>query len=393
MREIADLLATLPPHTRPEGRNGLRRHLVDGTRRRVTALERVLDDVAGDERLVGLPAAPRRSELGPRSPPSEEDVIGTVFAATVPFFLVLGVGMVAGYTRRFATAEPAINAFVFWVALPAFLFESIAGTDPSAGVPAAVPLVAVGVTSLVSVAAYALARHVGPLRSTRPAPFSLAAGYGNVGYLGVPLVITLVGGGSALAAGITSLLHNLLFMVGYPLVRTLVAHRGGDRSGGLPVWPVLKGALVANPVALSIGAGLVAAFVHVRLPAFLDTTVAMLGQAAVPGAMFAIGLTLRPALAGVRAGGVSRLGVGVATAIKMVAAPAATLLAVRMLDGHLLGPWGPALVVMAAMPVSATAFLLAQTYDDEGRFTATTIVTTSLAAVVLVPLFAAAAGV
>lgn len=301
--------------------------------------------------------------------------------------------MVAGYTRRFATAEPAINAFVFWVALPAFLFESIARTDPSSGVPPAVPLVAVGVTAVVTVGAYALSRFAGPLRSTSPAPFSLAVGYGNVGYLGVPMVMTLAGDGSALAAGITSLLHNLLFMVGYPLVRTLVAHRGDDSSSGLPVWPVLKGAFIANPVALSITAGLVAAFAGLRLPTFLDTSVAMLGQAAVPGAMFAIGLTLRPALAGVRAGGVSRVGIAAATLLKMVALPAVTLLAVRLLGGHLPGPWGPALVIMAAMPVSATAFLLARAYDEEGRFAAATIVTTSATAVVLVPLFATAAGV
>lgn len=318
-----------------------------------------------------------------------------VFLTTLPFFLLLGLGIAVSYTRQFADAQPAINAFVFWIALPAFLFDAVARTDPAAGIPVEFLLVAIGVTTGVTVASHGLARLVPAWRRTGAAPFSLAAGYGNVGYLGVPIVIALAGGGSnaALAAGLGQLIHNLLFMIGYPVVRTIAGHRSGPGSGGLPLWPIVKRAFLANPVALSVAAGLLVALTRVPIPGFVADTVSMLGQAAVPAAMFAVGLTLRPAVAGIREGGVAVSAIVGATAVKMLVLPAVTLLVVQVWQDRLPAPWGPALVLMAAMPVSTTAFILAEQYDRDGRFVAVTVVATSAAAVVLIPLFASAAGV
>lgn len=317
----------------------------------------------------------------------------TVFAATLPFFLILGLGAAASYTKRFAGTEPAINAFVFWIALPAFLFDAIAATDPATGVPPLFLVLAAAVTIVVTVAAYLMAHLTPILRRVGPAQFSLAAGYGNVGYLGVPIVIALAGPGAALAAAIGQLLHNLVFMIGYPLARTIAAQRADGTSGRLALWPIVERALVANPVVLSIFAGLIVAVADVPLPTVLGDGIGMLGQAAIPAAMFAIGLTLRPALAGIRAGGIPPIAIIAATAIKMAVFPAVTLLIVRLFPGDLAAPWGPALVLLAAMPVSSTAFILAEQYDHDGRFAAATIVVTSAIAIVVIPLFAVAAGV
>lgn len=317
----------------------------------------------------------------------------TVFLTTLPFFLLLGVGVVAGRTQRFAGAEPAINAFVFWIALPAFLFIAIAKTDPSQGVPLAFAGVGLVVTTAVTVGSYVLARLVPAWRRVGPAPFSLTVGYGNVGYLGVPIVIALAGPDAALAAGLSQLIHNLLFMIGYPLIRTIAAHRAEGQSDGLPIRPILKRAILANPVVLSVFAGLAVAMLKPPIPEVVTTTIALLGQAAVPAAMFAIGLTLRPALAGILAGGIPPATIIAASVLKLVALPGATLAAVLLFPTELSGSWGPTLVLMAAMPVSSTAFILSQQYDHDGRFASATIVATSAAAIVTVPLFAAAAGV
>lgn len=320
----------------------------------------------------------------------------TVFAATLPFFLILGLGAATSYTKRFAGTEPAINAFVFWIALPAFLFDAIARTDPAAGVPPLFLLLAAGVTIVITVGAYALAHLTPVFRRVGPAQFSLAAGYGNVGYLAVPIVIALVGSDAALAVAIGQLLHNLVFMIGYPLIRTIVAQRtaaAAGATGGIAIWPIVKRALVANPVVLSIFAGLAVAVADIPLPSLIDDSVGMLGQAAIPAAMFAIGLTLRPALAGIRAGGIPPSAIIAATAVKLVVFPAVTLLLVRLFPGDLAAPWGPTLVLLAAMPVSSTAFILAEQYDGDGRFAAATIVVTSALAIVAIPLFAVAAGI
>lgn len=51
------------------------------------------------------------------------------------------------------------------------------------------------------------------------APLSLASTYGNVGYFGIPMTIALLGNDAAVPAVLVHLLHNFVFLVGYPLLR------------------------------------------------------------------------------------------------------------------------------------------------------------------------------
>lgn len=309
--------------------------------------------------------------------------------ATLPFFIVLFVGIIAGYTRKFVAVEPALNAFVYYIAMPAFLFGTIAGTSPGSGVPAGFFLVALGVTAGITVGAYALAALVPQLRRLGPAPVALAAGYGNVGYLGVPIVLALLGPAGALAAAFGQLLHNTMFMIGYPLIRSVAAARDGAVAGRSHLLAILNAAVFRNPVTLSVATGLIVAFARVKVTGVLGSSIAMLGQAAVPGALFAIGLTFRGAITEIRRGGIPPLGIGVVTAIKLLVLPAATVAAVWLCGASLPGLWGRTAVIMAATPVSATAFVLSQEYDGDGRFLAITIVATTVLALVTIPAFGA----
>src|SRR5699024_5720345 len=45
-----------------------------------------------------------------------------------------------------------------------------------------------------------------------------SASYGNVGYFGIPMTIALLGTQAAVPAAIIHLLHNLVFLVGYPVL-------------------------------------------------------------------------------------------------------------------------------------------------------------------------------
>ncbi|WP_261624000.1 AEC family transporter [Nesterenkonia marinintestina] len=298
-----------------------------------------------------------------------------VLVTIAPLTAMIVLGFAAGWSSRLAAAESGLNVFVLHIALPAFLFSAVAGASLEGGLPVPFLLIALLVPTAVSGAVLVVARAVPGLRERRLAgPLALTGGYGNVGYLGVPLGISLLGAEAALAVGIGQLLHNLVFMIGYPLLA----------EAGTSLRRTLVSALLLNPVALSIFAGLAVAAVPRSLPGPVDEAVELLAGAAVPVALFAVGLALHQALTGLRSGQVPLGALTAATAVKMLLLPAATWGA-AMLVGLEAQPTA-VLVLLAIMPTSTTAYLFAHAYDGHGPFGAATIFVTTVLSVGLIPL-------
>ncbi|GAA1323346.1 AEC family transporter [Leucobacter albus] len=357
-----------------------------------------------------------------------------VLSIIAPMFMLLGVGMLAGFAPRFQSAQAGVNAFVFYFSLPAFLFVAVTSAPIRDGVPGAFVWVSLGVTALVfalvHLAATVLRRVLGSTRAGLvPGPLAVAATYGNVGYLGVPIVLSVVGPEAALGAALGQLLHNMLFMVAYPLLRTLgggrrepgvgtggglddatagvgggggavsvvadgpgAGARGGasHRSGALAdvaalMWRVAKSALLLNPVVLGVVAGIVVGLWGIELPGVVTASISMLGQAAVPAAMFAVGLSIKPALAGMRSGSIPVSAVAAASAVKLAVLPLATLVVATALSGQLAPEWIATAVIMAAMPVSSTASIIVYEFDGDVRLVGATTLVTSVLAVVTIP--------
>ncbi|GAA4423252.1 AEC family transporter [Georgenia halophila] len=304
--------------------------------------------------------------------------------------MILGVGLALGRLPRFAGAESALTAFVFYVALPCFLFDSLAGAAPagSGGIPTVVVVAAVLAAVVVAVLA-AIPGARGGARGSGT-ELALAAGYGNTGYLGIPVTVGLLGDDAALAAGVVQLAHNVVFMLGYPIVAASRRGSSGSNDGlATTVWQTTRSAVLLNPVTISVVAGLLVAQLGVSLPAVLATTVEMLAGAAVPAALIAVGLTLGPSLRALTSGGVHAPAVIVVVVAKLLAVPVVTWLVLEVLAPSLEPLWAGALVLMAAMPTSTTAFVLAREYGGDGRPAAATIAATTLASLLTIPVMVA----
>lgn len=318
-----------------------------------------------------------------------------VIPTIAPLFVLLGVGMAAGFSQRFRSAQAGLNAFVFTFSLPAFLFTALSKAPIAEGVPLPFVVVSFALPGAVALLVYAAA--LIRRRSSRGGPGSILAGplavaatYGNVGYLGVPIAMSVVGPGAALAAALGQLLHNVLFMVGYPLLKSIGSGAPASSSAlsrlFAVLWTVLKRSVLLNPVVLGVVAGVLAGALPVEIPEVIDASITMLGQAAVPAAMFAVGLSIKPAFEGMRSGSVPLGAVLLASAVKLLALPLLTILALLPLGGSLTPEWVATAVIMAAVPVSSTASIIVFEYDGDTRLTSATTLLTSVAAIVTVPL-------
>ncbi|NOD94645.1 AEC family transporter [Ruegeria sp. HKCCD4884] len=211
-----------------------------------------------------------------------------VFLRTLPFFAIIGLGYWAGRTRFFtAEATAYLTKFVFFFALSAMLFR-FAATLPFAEIFNA--RLVLGYLS-GTVAVYVLATCVAWLRGLdvpTAAVEAQCAAIGNVGFLGLPMLALLF---SEAAIGPVMVVLTVDLVVFSSLIVILI---NGGRDGKLTLgtFKLIGLGLVKNPMIVSISVGLVWSSLEIPVPGPFYDFLTILGGAATPGALFAIGASL-----------------------------------------------------------------------------------------------------
>jgi len=212
-----------------------------------------------------------------------------VLLVTFPFFALVLAGYVAarrGLLRL--DSIPGLNSFVLYFALPCLLYRFGSTTplgqmlDPGVVVTYMLcGLVLVGFVVTVS-----MNRRIG----WNDAAFgALVAAFPNTGFMGVPLLVALLGAqaaGPAIATIMVDMLVTSSLCVALSRLDGAGVH--GFATAGRNA---LRGVLV-NPMPWSILLGALASYLEWRLPGPMDQTVGLLADAASPVALFTIGAVL-----------------------------------------------------------------------------------------------------
>ncbi len=303
----------------------------------------------------------------------------SVLLITFPFFALVLCGYLAARTRLLPQpAIPGLNAFVLYFALPCMLFRFGASTpiaqliDPAAaGVYLLCALVMVGGTVLAT---------RGPRMGWNDAAFgALVAAFPNTGFMGVPLLVALLGAAAAGPAILTIAIDMVVTSsLCVALSRLDVA---GTHGMAVALRKALRG-MAGNPMPWAIALGALASALQFRLPGPLDQSVAMLADAASPVALFTIGAVLARSQMNEHERVPARDYVPIALA-KLLLHP---LLVWCVGQGAIaLGaPLSPfaltALVLLAALPSASNVSLLAERFGaHNGRIARTILVSTALA--------------
>ena len=278
-----------------------------------------------------------------------------ILETALPFFALILCGYGAGRFRLLGEASIAgVNAFVFYFALPTFLF-SLMATSPLAAVVNGRFVVAYLSAGL---AVFALAALLGRLAfeigTSETALQGSAAVLGNTGYMGLPLVAAAFGERAAIPL-VLALPLELAILI--PLTVSLIEAGKGLGEGHLRLIGSVTNSLVRNPLIIAIFAGGLISATGLGLPIPVKNFTDLLGGAAGPCALFALGATLTgyPISAGL--GVVSYM-----TFFKLLVHPAAMWFATtRLFDVDPL--WATVAILGASLPVAANVFIVARQYD------------------------------
>ena len=304
-----------------------------------------------------------------------------ILAVTFPFFALVLCGYVAARTRLLPLdAVPGLNMFVLCFALPCMLYRFGSAT-PAAQLfnPVIALLWLLAAALIVAATAGWARRHGGSWPDA--AMGALVAAFPNSGFMGVPLILALLGAG-AVGPVMATLLVDLVVTTSLCIGLSQWG-AAGEHGPAKAVGRALQGVL-RNPMPWSILLGALAGALGFALWAPLGKTVQLLADAASPVALFTIGAVLarsqmRPATT---AGQAAPRDVGVLAVTKLLLHPLLVwtmgTLAVRAgaLDTSALTP----LVLVAALPAASNVSLLAERFGaDNGRVARVILWSTALA--------------
>ena len=308
-----------------------------------------------------------------------------ILAVTVPFFALVLCGYLAAHRHVLPeSAIPGLNAFVLYFALPCMLFRFGASTpivEMLNPVLLAVYLAAALLIVFV-VISWSLNERVG----LKDASFgALVAAFPNTGFMGVPLLVALLGPGAVGPLVVTLLVD--LFITSSLCIALAQAAEGGPGGAAGPggaraaAARALKGAL-SNPLPWSIALGAAMAGAGLALPGPAQAVVDMLAGAATPVALFTIGAVLHRAgqHAGRRTPAIDYVPVAL---VKLFVHPllvALLALGARELGAPVTSFQILVLTLAAALPSASNVSLLAERFKaDNGRVARIIMTSTVLA--------------
>ncbi|WP_051556709.1 AEC family transporter [Alkalihalobacterium bogoriense] len=308
-----------------------------------------------------------------------------IFDVLIPVFAIILCGIFAGIFKIVdISGSKSLNNFVYYIALPALLFLSLAEA-PVSHLTNWNFLFANLFGILVS---FFVACFLSKLVFKRKFPniciYGMSASYGTTGYMGVPLLIAAFGQSAALPAALATLIHNIpviiIVTISFELYKTLtesknkeLANVAGQENIKIPtinqpsnktmtiISNILKSVFL-SPLTLSVVAGIIVSVLNIELPKSIHVFSSLLADAAGPTALFALGLGLISQGKLFNIPTFSNIEVFTIIILKIIIQPFVTLL-LALYVFPVEGVWFISTIVMAALPVGAGAYVFAQKFN------------------------------
>ncbi len=294
----------------------------------------------------------------------------------IQLFLLIALGYILYLTGMLdQEMSRRLTSFVLSVTTPALILSSVLSGTGSQDTGRVLAFL------LIAVIMYAVLPMIGWLTAVlMRAPreqqglYMFMTVFGNIGYMGFPVIRAIFGDDALLYAAIFNMIFNLfLFTVG----RWMMSFGTGSRTKMDPKSLI-------SPGVLSSIAALLVYFAGIRVPEVVSGTVTMVGDMTTPLAMMLIGSSL----ASIPAREVfTEFRIYPFTLIKQVLIPGLAYLVLRMMvsDPMVLG----VTLIMIAMPVGSIGVLFATEYKKDVKLAAKNVFLTTLLSIVTIPLTAA----
>ncbi|TPN76160.1 AEC family transporter [Mesorhizobium sp. CU2] len=298
----------------------------------------------------------------------------STLTVVLPIFALIFAGWLArriGVLGAHATTE--LNRFVVYLALPALLFGIVAKARLSdIWQPAFIAVFGLGIAVVF---ALTLAIRLSGSRHLADAAIDgLNASYANAGFIGFPLALVALGG-DAMAPTLVATLLTVCVQFAIAIVLIEIGLQAEARRRSLVIK--VGASLLRNPLVVAPALGAVFPLCGLTVPAAADTFLKLLGGAASPCALVALGLFLASE------GQNSAKDTGAAAllvSLKLILQPAVTWVLATSVFG-LTPLLTHTAVLLAALPTGTGPFMLAEFYRREAAITSNVVLASTVVSI------------
>jgi len=299
-----------------------------------------------------------------------------VVSLTSPLFLLafLGYALVRwfGWPKE---VSDALTKFVFAVAIPAVLFRLMSDFSRLPAVDARLLIAYFGGCLLVFLVGRVIASRIFRMDGIQQSVFGVGGIFANNLLLGLPLATILLGEAALPVVSMVLVFNSLLLWI----LVTVSVEWARTRHVSLRGFAVTVKNVATNPVVASILIGALWGWVGIPVPSMADRTLELIGEAAIPLSLIALGMGLGEF--GVTEGWRESTAISF---VKLVLHPLAVwslayLLRLPPLETR-------AVVLLASLPVGANVYLMAREFNSLPGPVAASLVLSCAAAAVTTPL-------
>ena len=291
------------------------------------------------------------------------DTAMTIINIILPVFFIIIIGYIAGATKIVPTSGgKSLNNFVFYIALPALLFQATATAPLEHLMNWSFIAVNIGGILCSFVLAMLLSTFMFKRSTKTAAIYGMNASYGTTGYMGIPLVIAAFGHEAALPAALATLIHNIPVITLVLIICESVQVITHEKRNVISTISLVLKPILTSPLTIAVISGVLVAALEIPLPTAILSLSEMLANASGATALFAIGLGLVGQFNLVKGNTVNMTEVWIVVLIKLFIQPLCTLL--LMLYVFEVEPlWAVVSLIMSALPVGAGVYVFAQKYE------------------------------
>ncbi|MEM7467595.1 MAG: AEC family transporter [Pseudomonadota bacterium] len=296
-----------------------------------------------------------------------------MFDVVIPIFAIVGLGYAFSKKALFGPEVAAgLTRFMFYFAVPAMLFKSIATTELPNHIPWNFWLAFYVPSFIVFFIAMLTTRSLFGWRSAESGIAGVCAAYSNMVLLGLPLLLAAYGERVNLPLFMLLAPQSLLL---FPTTIFAVEVFGGEKRGLDSLKLSLIGKLFLNPIILALVLGLIANLSGLVIAKIPLSILELISAAAPACALTALGASLAQyEFKGIHAASYTL------AFLKLVMHPILVFLMCRVLGIE--GFWMQVAVFLAAMPCGINAFIFASNYKLKAEIVTQSIVLSTLLSVI-----------
>jgi len=211
-----------------------------------------------------------------------------ILKTIIPILAIIGLGLLARRGGWITTdfLGPA-NRLVYHLAIPAMMFRAIAGSELDRDFDLRLLIGTALPPVLVYGLVWGLVGLAGLERRQR-GTFVESAVHGNIGYIGLAVVVYYLGQGALATAGI---LAGVLMLIQNILAVIVLQVYAQDKVGGNGLRAVAR-KIIGNPIILTAAIGILFSGLGFSQPVIADRSLAIIGNLALPLALLIIGASL-----------------------------------------------------------------------------------------------------